>query len=273
MRALKIGASGEDVKLLQTRLSQLGFPPGAFDGNFGPGTGAALLAFQRSEGLLPDGVVGPRTAAALGFESLPEMPSMIPGVTVEVVTKMFPVTPRRNIETHLPTVLEALIAPKLDDKNMVLMALSTIRAETEAFVPISEGVSQFNTSPGGRRFDLYDNRRDLGNQGPPDGERFKGRGFVQLTGRANYLQHGRAIGLGERLIEEPELANHPQIAAQLLASFIKGKELAIKRALLEGDLRGARRLVNGGSHGLDRFTDAFRLGESLLADFSAAARA
>jgi peptidoglycan L-alanyl-D-glutamate endopeptidase CwlK len=273
MRVLKLGSSGEDVRILQAKLAQRGFPPGSVDGNFGPGTQAALIAFQRSESLLPDGVFGSRTAAALGFDSLPEMPSAIPGVTVEVVCQMFPVTPRRNIETHLPNVLEALLAPKLDDRRMVLMALATVRAESEGFLPISEAVSSFNTSPGGRLFDLYDNRRDLGNQGPPDGERFRGRGFIQLTGRANYLEHGHRIGLGDRLVEEPDRANEPQIAAALLASFLKRKEGAIKRALLEGDLRGARRLVNGGSHGLDRFTDAYRIGEHLLVDRSAAATA
>jgi peptidoglycan L-alanyl-D-glutamate endopeptidase CwlK len=273
MRVLKLGSSGEDVRILQAKLAQRGFPPGSVDGNFGPGTQAALIAFQRSESLLPDGVFGSRTAAALGFDSLPEMPSAIPGVTVEVVCQMFPVTPRRNIETHLPNVLEALLAPKLDDRRMVLMALATVRAESEGFLPISEAVSSFNTSPGGRLFDLYDHRRDLGNQGPPDGERFRGRGFIQLTGRANYLEHGHRIGLGDRLVEEPDRANEPQIAAALLASFLKRKEGAIKRALLEGDLRGARRLVNGGSHGLDRFTDAYRIGEHLLVDRSAAATA
>ncbi len=146
------------------------------------------------------------------------------------------------------------------------MARSTIRAETESFEPISEFRSRFNSSPGGLPFDLYDHRSDLGNQGPPDGERFRGRGFIQLTGRFNFQKHGEAIGLGNRLVEEPELANDPQIAAKLLASFLKAKETRIKEALLEKDLKAARRLVNGGSHGLSRFRDAYRRGDGLLPD-------
>ena len=63
----------------------------------------------------------------------------------------------------------------------------------------------------------------------------------------------------------PERANEPDIAAAVLATFLKEKEQAIKTALAEDDLRRARRLVNGGSHGLDRFTDAFRRGEALIA--------
>ena len=72
--------------------------------------------------------------------------------------------------------------------------------------------------------------------------------------------------LGDKLIEHPELANDPKIAADLLASFIKSRELPIKSALLDNDLRTARRLVNGGSHGLERFTDAYAAGERLLPD-------
>ena len=68
------------------------------------------------------------------------------------------------------------------------------------------------------------------------------------------------------LVDEPELANDPEIAAKLLASFLKAKETRIKEALLEKDLKAARRLVNGGSHGLSRFRDAYRRGDGLLPD-------
>jgi peptidoglycan L-alanyl-D-glutamate endopeptidase CwlK len=111
---------------------------------------------------------------------------------------------------------------------------------------------------------LYDNRKDLGNRGAPDGDSFKGRGFIQLTGRANYKVHGEAIGLGGQLIEQPALANSPKIAAKLLASFLKKKESRIREALADGDLALARKLVNGGSHGLQVFSEAFRLGNVLF---------
>jgi peptidoglycan L-alanyl-D-glutamate endopeptidase CwlK len=265
MRVLREGDSGPDVKALQLRLRELHFNPGEIDGLFQLATEAAVIAFQQSNGLLADGIVGPRTARALGLEP-PELPSVIPSVTVAVVSKMFPATPIGNIKTHLPVVLNAMAAREMAEKKMVLMALATIRAETEGFVPINEFQSRFNTSPSGHPFDLYDHRSDLGNQGPPDGERFRGRGFVQLTGRSNYKVHGAAIGLGNRLLDEPELANDPETAAKLLASFLKRQEIGIKQALLAGDLRGARKLVNGGSHGLERFIDAFRIGDSLIPD-------
>ena len=259
---LKVNSSGAAVVALQQALQAKGFSAGAVDGLFGPGTEAAVLAFQKSDGLAADGIVGPATATALGLAAIPLIPSAIPGVTTVVVSHMFPVTPIGNVKANLPFVLNALVAAALPDKQMVLMALSTIRAETESFEPISEGQSRFNTSPSGRPFDLYDNRKDLGNTGPPDGADFRGRGFVQLTGRANYTRYAQE--LGQDLVGNPGLANDPAVAGTLLARFLEDKQNAIRQALAQNDLAHARRLVNGGINGLDRFTDAFTIGSNLI---------
>lgn len=279
MPLLKRGSSGSDVRTLQAALKQLGFDPGGVDGIFGPGTEDAVKAFQKSKGLTPDGIVGPNTMAALqtnaavagadvsgattGATTGASTPAAFT-VSVAACCKMFPGVPVKNIETNLPFVTEAMNAAGLGDKDMMLMALATIRAETGNFTPLSEFQSKFNTAPGGPPFGLYDNRRDLGNQGPPDGASFKGRGYIQLTGRANYKEHGAAIGLGNELVTNPALANQPDIAAKLLASFLKSKEAKIRNALKQNDLRTARKLVNGGSHGLDAFTQAFNIGKTVI---------
>src|SRR5512132_589101 len=166
---LKEGCAGQAVAKLQARLKKVGFNPGRIDGDFGPATKAALIGFQKSAGLLADGIAGPRTLKALGLVANDDLPSVIPGVTVTIVSKMFPVTPVDNIRENLPFVLQGLVERALGDKPMVLMALATIRAETECFQPINEGLSKFNTSPGGHPFDLYDFRADLGNHAKGDG--------------------------------------------------------------------------------------------------------
>ncbi|MCM3874338.1 MAG: peptidoglycan-binding protein [Pyrinomonadaceae bacterium] len=287
MSVLKLDSSGPEVTALQTRLKELGFDPGTIDGKFGRATEAALIAFQLKRNLPADGKAGPQTLSALqtnagasagagtstGAASSSSSASAatatgaapaLAGITVEIVAKMFPGTKVENIKANLPIVLRALADAGMADKNMVLMALGTIRAETASFRPINEGISKFNTTPGSHPFNLYDNRGDLGNKGVPDGDRFKGRGFIQLTGRANYKEHGEAIGLGNQLIDNPDLANDPDIAARLLVSFIKNKEQAIRKALSVGDLKKARKLVNGGSHGLAEFTQAFNTGKNLI---------
>ncbi|MEM6520501.1 MAG: peptidoglycan-binding protein [Cyanobacteria bacterium P01_C01_bin.70] len=58
-------STGPAVKQLQTRLQQLGYEPGAIDGQFGPQSRAAVIQFQQAQGLNPDGIVGPETHLAL----------------------------------------------------------------------------------------------------------------------------------------------------------------------------------------------------------------
>jgi len=286
-RVLRQGSRGPEVVKLQKRLAEWGYAPGPRDGNFGRDTEAAVFDFQEDQGLEADGIAGPITLRALEAalsskagtragapapEEAPApppatLPAEMPDFTVDFVAQLFPAaTPRRNIERYLPYVLRALAAEGLGDEDMVLMALATIRTETEGFEPISEYRSRSNTTPGGPHdFDKYDHRASLGNQGPPDGARFKGRGFIQLTGRYNYTQYSKAIGLGNRLVQNPEKANEPAIAASLLARFLKDREAKIRFALRHDNLAAARQLVNGGTWGLSQFRDAFLIGKSLRA--------
>jgi peptidoglycan L-alanyl-D-glutamate endopeptidase CwlK len=264
METLREGSRGPDVQLLQRRLTEKGFKPGEIDGIFGAGTEAAVLAFQRSKGILADGIVGRETAAALDFveSDLPVAEGM-PGVTVQIAAKMVPGAPLANIKSNLPLIMGAMQNASLTTKPIALTAIATAMVETGRFEPISEFPSRFNTSPGGGElFDLYDFRTDIGNNARGDGAKYKGRGFVQLTGQFNYLRFGPQVGVD--LIADPERANDPQIAAQLLAAFLGAHRLRIEQALLEGDFSDARKAVNGGSHGLGDFTESYKTGLQLL---------
>lgn len=68
---LQIGATGATVKKLQELLTASGFSPGLIDGIFGPKTQAAVIAFQQSQNLVPDGIVGIKTWTALGVQCRP----------------------------------------------------------------------------------------------------------------------------------------------------------------------------------------------------------
>lgn len=171
-----------------------------------------------------------------------------------------------NIRSYLPDILKALTRLSINDTDMLMMALGTIRAESSAFQPISEGVSKYNTTPVGTKgrhlFDKYDLRTDIGNSHDGDGALYKGRGFVQLTGHDNYVSIGKQIGVD--LMQNPDKANEPAAAAAILAQFLKNKEVQIRAALEKNDLAHARRLVNGGSHGLGEFKSAFADGRKYL---------
>jgi hypothetical protein len=187
-------------------------------------------------------------------------------ITPAMVKLMFPVTPLGNIVKNLPYVISGLRWAGLTDRPMLLMALSTIRAETEGFVPISEGVSKYNTDPGQPPFDKYEPGtpvgKDLGNTQPGDGARFKGRGYVQLTGRDNYHRIGLQIGVD--LVDNPDLANDAADAGKILAQFLLNHEEKVRAALAKNDLKAARIAVNGGTHGLAPFVDAYTCGQNAI---------
>ena len=266
---LRKGASGSEVGSLQQRLQKLGYFKGAVDQYFGVTTEAAVIEFQKSKGVLADGSVGPSTIELLSQPNTttPTRSSFTGKVTVDVVKQMFPSARLDDIQANLPGILRALEEAGLTDKDMVLMALTTVGLETGGtFAPMSELKSRFNTSPNGHAFDLYDTREDLGNKAPPDGERFRGRGYIQITGRRRYIEFGIAIGLEGRLENYPELANDPNIAAKILVQMLKKGEGRIREPLAQGDLAQVNKRFFARSAGplLEQFKKAFQTGASLI---------
>lgn len=91
----------------------------------------------------------------------------------------------------------------------------------------------------------YEGRLDLGNTEPGDGVRFKGRGLIQCTGRANYEKCGAELGLD--LITEPELLSEPGNAARSAAWFWRAHGC---NELADADnFRKITRTINGGLNG------------------------
>lgn len=95
--------------------------------------------------------------------------------------------------------------------------------------------------------EAYEGRRDLGNTQPGDGPRYKGRGLIQLTGRANYRDYGQALGLG--LEDKPALAAEPALSLRIACEFWTRHR--INAACDADDVVQVTRLVNGGLNGLD----------------------
>jgi putative chitinase len=95
--------------------------------------------------------------------------------------------------------------------------------------------------------DAYEGRRDLGNTKPGDGRRYKGRGLIQLTGRANYRDTGKALNVDFE--NQPELAADPPLSLRIACEYWKGRN--INAACDRDDLMTITRLINGGLNGLD----------------------
>lgn len=92
----------------------------------------------------------------------------------------------------------------------------------------------------------YEGRRDLGNTQPGDGRRYKGRGPIQLTGRANYKKFGDLLGLD--LINNPTMAATPQVGFRIAGLFWKSRGL--NELADQQDFRTITKRINGGFNGL-----------------------
>ena len=148
-----------------------------------------------------------------------------------------------DVKTALEPILTALQEQGILTSLTAVGVLATVAVECN-FVPCAEkGNAAY--------FRQYDGRKSLGNDKPGDGEKYKGRGFIQLTGKANYTQYGNWLGVD--LLNHPDNALNPAIAARILALYVKNRHVNLACDCENWTL--ARTLVNGGTNGLHRFLD------------------
>lgn len=93
--------------------------------------------------------------------------------------------------------------------------------------------------------------KSLGNTKPGDGAKYKGRGYIQLTGKYNYKRAGEALGLD--LVNKPELVEQPEIAAKVAIWYWKSK---VKPKVADfKDVRAVTKPINPGMKHVDRRQD------------------
>ncbi len=115
---------------------------------------------------------------------------------------------------------------------------------------------------------VYANRMSNGSEASGDGWRYRGRGYLQLTGKANYTSYGNALGID--LVGNPELAAQPAVSWQIAARYCATRKRSGKTLLAwadEEDWMMVTKGINGGTHGLQ---DRINLTEKALASLSGA---
>jgi predicted chitinase len=237
------------VKTLQLAL---GFPEAKADGQFGPGTETTLKNFQTVHSLPADGIVNQATWMALlakevtVFEHRQSLPYDLP----RILNSISAVNIREPARQSLPLILGECANCGVTDPSQIAYILATAEHESH----LGEWMTEFANG------DAYEGRSDLGNTQPGDGPRFKGRGFVQLTGRVNYADWSNR--LGQDLTSNPERVSEPAIAARILVQGMRdGTFTGYKLSdFLGKDFVNARQIING----LDRAKEIAAIAQRYL---------
>lgn len=115
-------------------------------------------------------------------------------------------------------------------------------------------------------FKKYNNRKSLGNTEPGDGPRYRGRGLIQITGRANYSEMSKELGVD--LINNPELLEKFPLALETAFIFWYNRD-KLKEFSLKNDIIKVTKIVNGGTNGLsDRRKQLHKAREVFNVDLS-----
>ena len=157
-------------------------------------------------------------------------------VTLEQLAEIMPEGKKR-----LPDFIEPLNAAmaefKINTPERIAAFLAQIAHESGRFRYMQELASGA----------AYEGRADLGNTEPGDGRRFKGRGPIQITGRANYRSCSLALYGDERLLEVPDLLEDPADGCRAAGWFWQSRGLNMIAD--SGDFDRITRRINGGQNG------------------------
>jgi len=261
---LKNGSKGDDVKKLQEKLGVEAI------GTFGPKTEAAVKAWQKANGLKDDGIVGDATWAKLFGKSTPT-------ATVVKEDVVIPSGGPLNIEKlkgHIPDAVLAQIsdtAAKFNITNNLRLAhfLSQCGHESGGFKAVSENLNysadglkkifgkyfpgnlneSYAKQPEKIASRVYGNRMGNGDESSKEGYKFRGRGYIQLTGKANYTKFTQFIG--EDCVSNPDLVATKYPLASAAFFFDSNKLWAIcDRGADDATVTSVTKRVNGGTLGL-----------------------
>lgn len=168
-------------------------------------------------------------------------PGSVGNFNVDALVNTLPSSRRNAARQHFPNILAECNRQGVRDKAQVAYILATSVHESGAGAHMEEFAS-------GR---AYEGRRGLGNTQPGDGPRYKGRGYVQITGRRNYTDWSQRLGVD--LVGNPDLAKDPRIASRILVEGMMrgtftGRGLGSYVGNGRADFHNARRVVNGTDH-------------------------
>ena len=164
-----------------------------------------------------------------------------------------------------PNAKESIIADleKYFDKHMADYNVDTYLRVCHFLAQCAHESASFRTLEEYASGVAYEGRRDLGNTQPGDGRRYKGRGIIQLTGRANYRKYGNSLGLN--LEGNPELAEQPEVSVLTALEYWRSREL--NKYADRDDITTITKRINGGLNGFEDRKKYLSRAKQVLKDF------
>ncbi|MCL1491406.1 MAG: hypothetical protein M1G31_11725 [Pseudanabaena sp. Salubria-1] len=157
-------------------------------------------------------------------------------ITQEQLSAIAPYSRRDRLEKLLPHL----------NNTMQRYAITTPLRKAHFLAQLGHESDGFNTNEEYASGAAYEGRRDLGNTQAGDGVRFKGRGLIQVTGRANYADCGRALGVD--LINNPQRLGDFDLACLSAGWFWDTRKL--NNHADRDDVLTITKIINGGTNGL-----------------------
>jgi predicted chitinase len=157
-------------------------------------------------------------------------------ITPELLFPLFAENARQRIMDNSASLRNAMLEFRVSDPRIAAVILAFVAAARPDFSTSEEPE---------RQAAIYEGRTDLGNTQPGDGIRFRGRGYILVTGRANYRRFSELLGLGQRLVDSPEDLISPEIAARTTVAYIVERQSRILDALTDGNLERIFKVVHG----------------------------
>jgi putative chitinase len=279
MSTLRRGDEGPLVTKLQEKL---GVDP---IGKFGPKTETALKEWQAANALQADGIAGPFTLAKLGIEALPQAPVVtLPNLTSSTVfVPSAPAVPifdnsgfkLEKLKGHIPDAVIAQIpdtAARFNITTPLRLAhfLAQCGHESGGFKAVKENLNYsakglmgifkkyFPTATMATAYErqpekianrVYASRMGNGNEHSGDGYKFRGRGYIQLTGKENYTRFDATVP--ENIVADPDLVATKYPLASAAFFFNSNKLWTIcDQGATPNVVTAVTKRVNGGTIGL-----------------------
>ena len=259
---LKKGSNSDDVKKLQAKLGLVA------DGIFGAGTEQKIKEWQAANGLTADGIVGDGTWSKMFGGVAPSV------IKEDVVIAKAGTLNIDKLKGHIPDAVIAQIpetAAKFNITNNLRLAhfLAQCGHESGGFKAVSENLNysadglkkifpkyfpgniaeSYSRNPEKIASKVYGGRMGNGDETTKEGFKFRGRGYIQLTGKANYTNFAKFIG--EDTVDNPDLVATKYPLASAAFFFDSNKLWAIcDKGADDATVTAVTKRVNGGTIGL-----------------------